>query len=91
MISGTVFTLVGIKNKHLHTCLSAGYLASLAVTVLILYVMNPPVSNGIQGAYLVAIVLTGIVLGGAAIVFTELTEGLGCLLGGFCLSMWLLS
>jgi hypothetical protein len=34
--------------------------------------------------------MTGIVLGGAAIVFTEMTEGLGCLLGGFCFSMWLL-
>jgi hypothetical protein len=90
MLSGTVYTLVGIKNKYLHVCLSAGYLASLAVTVLILYVMNPPISNAIQGAYLVAIAMTGIVLGGAALVFTELTEGLGCLLGGFCLSMWLL-
>jgi hypothetical protein len=90
MLSGTVFTLVGIKNKFLHICLSAGYLASLAVTVLILYVMNPPVSNGIQGAYLVAVAMTGFILGGASLVFTELTEGLGCLLGGFCLSMWLL-
>ncbi|KAG0652330.1 hypothetical protein D0Z07_1416 [Hyphodiscus hymeniophilus] len=90
MLSGAVYTIVGIKNRHLHICLSAGYLASLAVTVLILYVMNPPVSNAIQGAYLVAVVATGVVLGGAAIVFSELTEGLGCLLGGFALSMWLL-
>lgn len=52
--------------------------------------MNPPVSNAIQGAYLVAIVMTGLILGGAAIVFKEMTEGLGCLLGGFCFSMWLL-
>jgi Domain of unknown function (DUF4203) len=52
--------------------------------------MNPPVSNAIQGAYVVAIAMTGLILGGAAIVFTEMTEGLGCLLGGFCFSMWLL-
>ena len=52
--------------------------------------MNPPVSNAIQGAYLVAIVMTGLILGGAATVFSEMTEGLGCLLGGFCFSMWLL-
>jgi len=52
--------------------------------------MNPPVSNAIQGAYLVAIVMTGLILGGAAIVFTEMTEGLGSLLGGFSFSMWLL-
>jgi hypothetical protein len=81
---------VGIKNKWLHIYLSAAYLASLAVTVLIMYVMNPPVSNAVQGAYVVAVAMTGLILGGAAIVFTEITEGLGCLLGGFCFSMWLL-
>jgi hypothetical protein len=81
---------VGIKNKWLHISLSAAYLASLAVTVLIMYVMNPPVSNAVQGAYVVAVAMTGLILGGAAIVFTEMTEGLGCLLGGFCFSMWLL-
>jgi hypothetical protein len=90
MISGVAYTLIGIKNRHLHISLSAGYLASLGVTVLILYVMNPPVSNAIQGAYLVAIVMTGLIIGAASLIFTELTEGLGCLLGGFCLSMWFL-
>ena len=53
MLTGAAYTLVGIKNKFLHIFLSAAYLASIAVTVLILYVMNPPVSNAIQGAYLV--------------------------------------
>ncbi|KAL5326659.1 hypothetical protein ACEPPN_004347 [Leptodophora sp. 'Broadleaf-Isolate-01'] len=90
MLSGIVYTLIGMKNTFLHVYLSAAYLSSLAVAVLILYVMNPPVSNAIQGAYLVAIVMTGLILGGAAIVFTEMTEGLGSLLGGFCFSMWLL-
>lgn len=90
LVSGVVYTFVGIKNKWLHIFLSAAYLASLGVTVLVIYVMNPPVSNAIQGAYLVAIVMTGLVLGGAATIFTEMTEGLGCLFGGFCFSMWLL-
>lgn len=90
MLSGVAYTLIGIRNKWLHISLSAAYLASLSVSVLIIYVMNPPVSNAIQGAYVVAIVLTGAVLGGAAIIFKEMTEGLGCLLGGFCFSMWLL-
>jgi hypothetical protein len=81
---------VGIKNKLLHIYLSAAYLSSLSIVVLILYVMNSPVSNAVQGAYVVAAVMTGLILGGGAIVFTEMTEGLGCLLGGFCLSMWLL-
>jgi Domain of unknown function (DUF4203) len=58
--------------------------------VLMVYVMNPPVSNGVQGAYVVAAVITGLIFGALATVFTEVTEGLGCLLGGFCLSMWFL-
>ncbi|CAL3964858.1 unnamed protein product [Diplocarpon coronariae] len=90
ILSGIVYTFVGLKNKLLHISLSAAYLSSLAVTVLIIYVMNPPISDTIQGAYLVAIVITGIILGGACAIFSEMTEGLGCLLGGYCVSMWLL-
>ncbi|GAB1208062.1 hypothetical protein APSETT445_006801 [Aspergillus pseudonomiae] len=59
--------------------------------VLIVYVMNPPVRVAVQGAYLVAIFFTAVTFGALALVFKELTEGLGCLLGGFCSSMWLLS
>ena len=75
-------------NGRLHIFLSTGSLASLSVTVLVIYIMNPPVSDAIQGAYVVAVVITGLILGGVAVVFPEVTEGLGCLLGGFCLSMW---
>lgn len=53
--------------------------------------MNPPVSNAVQGGYLVAVFFTGAILGGIALVFKEITEGLGCLLGGFCIGMWLLT
>ncbi|CAG8949350.1 hypothetical protein HYFRA_00004976 [Hymenoscyphus fraxineus] len=88
--TGAVLTVVGIKNKRLHIFLSAAYLSSLSIVVLILYVMNLPVSDAIQGAYVVAATITGLIVGGASIVFTEMTEGLGALLGGFCLSMWLL-
>lgn len=59
--------------------------------MLIVYVLNPPVSNAIQGGYLVAAFFTGAVFGGLALVFREITEGLGCLLGGFCTGMWLLT
>ena len=34
--------------------------------------------------------ITGVVLGAASLIFTDVTEGLGCLLGGFCVSMWFL-
>ncbi|KAK8138221.1 hypothetical protein PG984_001601 [Apiospora sp. TS-2023a] len=89
--NGVVYTLIGIKNNSLHAFGSAAYLSSLCTTVLIVYVMVLPVSNAIQGAYVVAVVCTGLLLGGGAIVFRDLTESLGCLLGGFCFSMWLLS
>jgi hypothetical protein len=90
LLTGAVYTLLGIKNARVHTFFSAAYLASLATTVLIVYVMTLPVSDTIQGAYVVAVAMTGIILGGAATIFKEVTEGLGCMLGGFCLSMWLL-
>ena len=91
MGSGLVYTLIGIKNRWIQIFLSVTYLVSLSVTVLIIYVMNPPVRNAIQGAYFVAALLTGITFGAGALIFKEVTEGLGCLLGGFCLSMWLLT
>lgn len=91
MLTGTAYTLVGIKTQWLHCFLSAGFLAAVGVTVLIIYVMNPPISDGVQGAYVVAATGTGLLLGGAALVFKEVTECLACMLGGFCLAMWLLT
>ena len=38
-----------------------------------------------------AIFVTGAVFGGGALVFKEFTEGFACLLGGFTVSMWLLT
>ncbi|KAI6367973.1 hypothetical protein MCOR25_004763 [Pyricularia grisea] len=89
--TGAVYALIGIKIRGLHTFFSTAFLSALGTCVLIVYVMVPPIPEGIQGAYLVAVVLTGVALGGLAMVFKEITEGLGCLLGGFCLSMWLLT
>lgn len=88
--TGIALCLVGIKRAWLHNFLSTGYLASLAVTVLIIYVMNPDHSNAIQGAYVVAAVVTGLIFGAVSLVFQEVTEGLGCMLGSFCFAMWIL-
>ena len=85
------YCLVGVKNKWVHISLSSAYLASLAVTVLIDYVMSPPISDGIQGAYFVGIFMTGLIFGAGSLIFKEVTEGFGCLLGGFCISMWFLT
>lgn len=90
LVTGLVYTLVGIKNRWIHTFFSTAYVASLGIAVLIVYVMNVPVSNALQGGYVAAIILSGCALGAASVFFKELTEGLGCALGGFCVSMWLL-
>jgi hypothetical protein len=82
--------MLGIRYKYLHVFLSAAYLTSLAVAILILYVMSLPVSNSVQGAYVTAVAVSGIIVGGGALVLVEMLQGLGCLLGGFTFSMWLL-
>ncbi|KAK0947894.1 hypothetical protein LTR29_000795 [Friedmanniomyces endolithicus] len=90
IVTGAALCLIGIKHQWLYIFLSTALLASLAVTVLIIYVMNPPVRDAVQGAYMVAAVVTGLIFGALALVFKEVTDGLGCLLGGFCLAMWFL-
>ena len=90
ILTGVVYTLIGIRTKWLHIFLSSAYLVSLAVTVLIIYVMHPPIKSAIQGGYFVAAFVTGVVFGVGSVVFPDLTEFFGCLLGGFCLSMWFL-
>ena len=90
LVTGVAFCLVGIKHKWLQIYLSSAYATSLATSVLIFYVMEPPVSDALQGAYLVAIVVTGLIFGGLSLIFKEVTQGLGCLIGGFCLAMWFL-
>ncbi|KAK6081627.1 hypothetical protein SCUP515_02874 [Seiridium cupressi] len=91
LIAGVIYALIGIKNHWLHTFLSTAFLAGLCTAVLIVYVMTPPISNGVQAGYVVACICVGAVLGGGSTFFRDITEGIGCLLGGFCLSMWLLT
>ena len=90
MISGLALGFVGIKHRPTQTFLSTSLLIALSIEVLIIYLMRPPVSNAVQGAYLIAGALGGCALGALALIFKEVSEGFGCLLGGFCLAMWLL-
>ncbi|KAF9766204.1 hypothetical protein IL306_001410 [Fusarium sp. DS 682] len=90
LFTGLAYGLIGIKNRMIHTFFSTAFAASLGVAVLIVYVMKSEVSDALQGGYVVAAVIAGCVLGGASMFFREITEGLGCALGGFCISMWLL-
>ena len=91
ILTGTTYALIGIKNRWISIFLSTAYLVGISVLVLIDYVMHPPVSDAVQGAYFVAVFLTGCIFGGGALIFKEITESLGCLLGGFCLGMWFLT
>ncbi|KAH7349487.1 hypothetical protein B0T11DRAFT_131553 [Plectosphaerella cucumerina] len=90
LLSGSVHALIGIKNPRVHTFFSTAYLTGLGTAVLIIYIMVPPIPLAVQGAYVVAVVLTGAILGAIATFFKEITEGFACMLGGFCLGMWLL-
>ncbi|KAH8176217.1 hypothetical protein LIA77_04635 [Sarocladium implicatum] len=90
LTTGIAYTLIGIKNRFVHTFFSSAYLAALGISVLIVYIMKVPVSDALQGGYVVAVILPACLLGGASVFFKELTEGFGCALGGFCVSMWLL-
>ena len=90
MLTGVLYTLVGIKTKWLHIFLSTAYIFALAVTILIEFVMHTPVSNAAQGGYFVAACLTGVIAGGGSLLFKDITEGVSCFLGGFCLAMWIL-
>ncbi|KAG9258023.1 uncharacterized protein F5Z01DRAFT_679326 [Emericellopsis atlantica] len=90
LITGVIYTLVGIRNRYIHTFFSTAFLVALGIAVLIVYVMNVPVSVALQGGYVAAVIISGCVVGVASIFFKELTEGLGCALGGFCVSMWLM-
>ncbi|CAE7007768.1 hypothetical protein PTNB73_00101 [Pyrenophora teres f. teres] len=91
LLSGLAYAIIGIKKKMVYVFGSAAYLTALAVTVLVVYLMNAPVSNAVQGAFFVAAFFTGVIFGVLSLVFADISEGFGCLLGGFCLSMWFLS
>jgi hypothetical protein len=91
MLSGIVYGLIGYKIRWLQAFLSMTLLAGTAITALVVSVMSLPVSNAVQGAYLVAIVGGGMVLGAGAGLYNKVFEGLACMLGGFCFSMWLLT
>ncbi|KAL2262090.1 hypothetical protein VTK26DRAFT_2492 [Humicola hyalothermophila] len=89
--TGLYYALIGVRTKRIQTFFSTAFLAALGTTALILYLTTLPVSHAVQGAFVVAAVLAGALFGGVAVVFTDFAESLGCLLGGFCLSMWLLT
>ncbi|KAG9782651.1 hypothetical protein KCU75_g4835, partial [Aureobasidium melanogenum] len=93
ILTGCAYACASIKIMRLYMFLSCAYLASICITVLIVYVMSVPdgnVSDGVQGAYLVATVLPGIVLGGVLSQYVQwLAKRSGCIVGGFCIAMWI--
>ncbi|KAJ4292204.1 hypothetical protein N0V88_005835 [Collariella sp. IMI 366227] len=51
LITGLMHCLLGVRAKRLQTFFSAAFLASLGTTVLILYLMTPPVTPAVQGQF----------------------------------------
>lgn len=91
IIAGAAYALAGIRSIWLHCFFSIAFLAAVGTTLLIVYVMTMPITDAVQGYYVVAVVLAGAALGGASLVFKDVMECFACLLGGFCLAMWLLT
>lgn len=91
MLCGAAYALVGIKSRWVHCFFSIAFLAALSITVLILYVMNPPISNVLQVGYVLAALGSAALLGGVSLIFQDVLEFFACLLGGFCFSMWILT
>lgn len=91
MLCGAAYTLVGIKSRWVHCFFSIAFLAGLSITVLILYVMNPPISNVLQVGYVLAALGSAALLGGVSLIFQDVLEIFACLLGGFSFSMWILT
>lgn len=91
MLCGAAYALVGIKSRWVHCFFSIAFLTALSVTVLILYVMNPPISNVLQVGYVLAALGSAALLGGVSLIFQDVLEFFACLLGGFCFSMWILT
>ncbi|KAK7709078.1 hypothetical protein SLS57_008803 [Botryosphaeria dothidea] len=79
IITGVIYTLIGIKNHWVNIGGSVGFLVALSITVLIEYVMNPPVTDAVQGAFFVAAFIPALLAGGVAYIFKDITEGLGFL------------
>ncbi|CAD0041206.1 unnamed protein product, partial [Aureobasidium pullulans] len=73
-----------INDCRLYGLLSWTYSFGLGVTTA-----NLPVSHGIQGAYLVAIVLPALILGAVvSLLSADSAEWFGGFIGGFCIAMW---
>lgn len=87
---GAAYLLIGIKFRWVLIPVGVFFLIDVAVCVLLAYVANPPISDSLQGAYFAAIIGAALALGAASWLFKEITEGLVCLLGGYCFSMWIL-
>ena len=79
---------IQLMVSRLQVFLSSAFLISLGVATLIVYLMNPPISKALEGGYVAASTIAGLIVGGLANLFPEITEYFGAVLGGICLSMW---
>ncbi|KAL1838853.1 hypothetical protein VTJ49DRAFT_2176 [Mycothermus thermophilus] len=84
---------LSLAHPRIRIFLSAALPTALAATLLVLYLAVPPVPAAVQAGYVLAAAGGASVLGGMALLLrvVEVAECAGCVLGGFCLGMWLLT
>lgn len=91
LISGALYLIFGMKRQWIHCSFSFAYLVAIAITALELLLVPTPVSDGVQGGYIAAVIAGGAVAGGLATLRPKFFHFLGSVLGGFCFAMWLLT
>ncbi|KAH0283857.1 hypothetical protein M436DRAFT_65707 [Aureobasidium namibiae CBS 147.97] len=87
------YALASIRYGRLYMSISCTYLVCIGITVIILFTtkhLDAGISDRAQGGYLVAAVLPAIIVGGLLQWFVGwLARRAGCVLGGFCMAMWI--
>ncbi|KAJ4420118.1 hypothetical protein N0V82_004565 [Gnomoniopsis sp. IMI 355080] len=91
MITGALYLVFCMKKQWIHCCFSFAYLFALAITALELLLVPTPISNGVQGGYIAAVIAGGAVAGGLSTLRPTFFHFFGSILGGFCFAMWLLT
>lgn len=90
----TGFTLGLFANWHhilIYCFLSLAYSVAIGVTMIILLLIHGDVSNSLQGGFVAVVIIGGCIVGGCGFFKPVACEPFGCLLGGFCFGMWMLT
>jgi len=92
MSVGLILALFANWRHVLVYCfLSVALCVAVGLVMIILLLMPSNVSNGLQGGFVAVVIIGGSIIGGCATFKPAACEPFGCLLGGFCFGMWMLT